>query len=376
MSFLIYRTTHFITLHAHCRHLHLVHEIFTKFPSGKLAACEKQELNIQPKPFKILKPSGAITINSVKEALEHIVPMTHLTKVGREQTYQISKLDPTLSTADKQSGGIKETAGRRDGNAREIHLKTNASSPYLAHVLGKAYQVLSFKDRNLRRVEFHVNAEGDYSIEWFLENCPHLRPEIILAAMPPGTMVLAPPLTEGRRKIMWAVYRTLTSVEASERLNRRAELQAKGLLQEAANLEVGVSGSKVNDAIRQIATDKRASDLSSERTNIDQRQIEQKPPSQSGEEAKRPRNLLRNVQLWSKPSKKFKLAWKREPYQTSKRFLAKQQKRRAQAEDETKATADEKHSSKMRKKSISKSPVQEYIFNSNAPLAGKPKLGS
>ena len=206
MSFLIQRKTHFITSIVQCRRLHLVHEIFTKYPNGKLAACEKQNLNIQPKPFRILKPSGSVMVNNVKEALEHLEPTTHLTKAGGDQTYHVSKLKPPPPTVDKQSGGIKETAGCRDGNAREFHLQSNANSLHLAHVLGKAYQVLSFKNIDLRRVEFHVHMKEGLSIEWFLENCPHLRPEMILAAMPPETIVLAPPLPDGGRQLMWALY--------------------------------------------------------------------------------------------------------------------------------------------------------------------------
>ena len=130
---------------------------------------------------------------------------------------------------------------------------------------------------------------------------------------------------------------------------RRAKRQAKGPLQEAANLEAKVGGSKVSNDSGQIMTDERASDLSSESTNIDKLQIGPNPSKQRQEEAK-PRNLLRNVQLWNKPSKRFKRAWKREPYPTSERFLAKQQKRRAHAEDQVKARANGTYSSKMKKK--------------------------
>ena len=337
MSFHIQRITKSITFRVQCRRLHLVHEIFTKYPNGKLAACEKQNLKVQPKPFTILKPSGPVMVNSVEEALEHIEPMTHLTKAGGDQAYQISKLKPPPPTVDKQSGGIKETAGCRDGNAREFHLKSKANSLHLAHVLSKAYQVLSFKTTDLRRVEFHVHTEEGYSIDWLLENCPHLRPEMMLAAMPLETIVLAPPLVDRGRKLMWALYRTQTPAEAREKEKlRRAELQAKRSLHEAANLEAEVNGSKVYDNIGKIMADERPSDLSSESTNIDKLQILPKPSKQRGEEAK-PRNLLRNVQLWNKPSKKFKRAWKRGPYQTSERFLAKQQKRRAQADTKSKS---------------------------------------
>lgn len=349
MSFLIQRAIQIVTLRAQCRHLHLVHEIFTKYPNGKLAACEKQNLNIQPKPFTICKPSGDVTVSNVKEALEHIEPMTHLTKVGGQQTYQISKLNPPPPTPDKQPGGKQETAGCRDGNAREFHLKTNASSTYLAHVLSKAYQVLSFRNIDLRRVEFHVTTEDDFSIEWLLENCPHLRPEMILAAMPPETIVLAPPLADGRHKLMWALYKTQLPAEARDKVFRNARLQSKGLLHEASNLAVEVKGLKVNDAIGKTATDERAFDLSSESANIDKLQIVPSPLRQRGEEIT-PHNVLRNEQTWNKPSKKFQRAWKKEAYQTSKRCLVKQQMRHAQAEDQLQSKAKGKYSSKLKKK--------------------------
>ena len=338
MPFLIHKTTQFITVRAQCRYLHLVHEIFTKFPNGKLAACVKQKLNIQPKPFTILKPSGKIAVNSVKEALEHIEPMTHLSKVCGDQIYQFSKLDAPRPSPNKPSGAIKETAGCRDGNAREFHLKTDASSCHLAHVLSKAYQVLSFRNVDLRRVEFHVTMEEDFSIEWALQNCPHLRPEMILAAMPPETMVLAPPLADGRRKLMWALYRTQTSAEARETVLRRAELQAKRLLRESADFAVEMNGSKVNDVKGEIVADKGESGLSSQTTDAEKLHIARRSSRKEREEAK-PRNLLRNEQLWNEPCKRFQRAWKREAYQKSERFLVKQRMRRAREEDPIKAKA-------------------------------------
>ena len=360
------------------RQIHLVHEIWTMFPSGKLARCKEQKLTIQPKPFGLQTKSGkTITITSVKQVLEHIKPMTHLEKLDGENLYRVSSLDPPPDVK-KPTGEILEEPGRRDGGAREVHLKTNANSTYLKHVLSKAYEVLCFKNLKLRKVEFHVRTEKDKAIEWALENCPHLRPEVILAAMPLGTKVLAPALVDGETKLRWALHFGHIPPEMRNK-KPKGDKAAKGIAEGEENPHVGAISTRetnVRDSIPSKDGETalgRKNKFKEETENAQRMSRVQKKeartdrvlPREVGEQAREKQShkdlstktsdhddkaagkyralVLENEQMWEEPTRLFMRAWKRTPYQglqrTPEQALAKRQKdleRRAQNKDSAK----------------------------------------
>lgn len=356
-------TTRVISTRLQCRHIHLVHEIWTKYPSGKLARCKEQKLIIQPTPFGLRTKSGkTITIKTVKEVLEHIEPMTHLEKLSGENTYRVSPLDPP-PVVKKPPGEKFEKPGTRDGGAREVHLNTSAHPTYLKHVLSKAYHVLCFKDLRLRKVEFHVRTEKSKGIEWALENCPHLRPEVILAAMPRGTKVLAPPLADGETKLMWALHFGHIPPEMQDK-KTKGDKSAKGVGREEKNPnEVSTTGTNlresftINDAkpalsgkgtaVEKLEKAQRISRAQKRDARTDkllQQEVEQqarenpdhnrsstKTSDDDGEAVGKDKtSLSRNEQLWDKPTRLFMRAWKREAYpglsRTPEQALAKKQR--------------------------------------------------
>ena len=335
---LLTRISPFVIARTQRRRLHLVHEIFTKHPNGKLAACKKENLQLQPKPFQIETPSEAVTVNSVREAFKYIKPMTHLTKVDGKHIYQVTSLKLPPPLLDER-GNLRELPGPREGSAHVIQLTTGCSSADLKTVLSRAYQVLLSKRVDFRRVEFHVKVEGDRTNHWALKNCAHLRPEIILAAMPEDTLVLAPLLAEGRSEMVWALHRMRTSLELEE---KRAENIARGLMKGGTTSRVDDNQDEELDLRDLEVRDFSESNTSTRRQphsivvgdgiDVDKPQAATDMSRSETKEEKSGDANLRMIQrcekVWDTPSKKFNRAWKREAWQGSKRFLKKQARRR------------------------------------------------
>lgn len=185
--------------------------------------------------------------------------------------------------------------------------------------------MLSFKTVCRRRVEFHVTVEGDCTVEWALENCPHLRPEIILAAMPTGTLVLAPPLADGRTELMWALHRARTALDVEE---KSAGLTAKGFIKgattsevdenEAEELEVRDFETGTKEVSESNTNGRREppSVLVGDGTDVDESQIPTDVSRSERKEAilrnKTSRMIRKYEDVWNEPSQRFKQAWKRE----------------------------------------------------------------
>ena len=326
VSPLFTRISPFIFARTQCRQLHLVHEIFTNAPTGKLATCEKLNLEIQPKPFQLATLSGLVTVNSVIEALGYIKPMTHLMKLDRQKIYQITALNPPPPLEyEKKSKSLKRflKTRRRDGDAHEIEFTTGCNSTNLEKALSNAYQMLARKSKHARRVEFHLRVVGNRSIEWALEKFPHLRPEMILAAMPEQTAVLAPPLAYGKNELMWALHRRPKMFEIIGK-NKSEEPESRDLKdkdvsesndsknREPSPVQVG-EGADVDKA--QAATD-----VSRSETNV------AKPPETD--------SCIENSHetIWDRPCETFSKAWKREAYEESTRYLTKTAQKGMRAE--------------------------------------------
>ena len=361
---LLTRISPFVIARTQRRRLHLVHEIFTKHPNGKLAACKKQKLELQPKPFRIKTPSGVVTLNSVREAFKYIKPMTHLMKVDGKQIYQVTSLELPPPLLDER-GNLRELPGPRKGSALEIQLTTGCSSADLKSVLSRAYQALLSKRVDFRRVEFHVKVKEDNTNTWALKNCAHLRPEIILAAMPEDTLVLAPLLADGRSEMMWALHRMRTPLELEE---KRAENIARGLMKggttswvdDNQDEELDLRDLKVRDFSESNTSTRRQphSVVVGNGIDIDKPQAATDVSrSETKEEKSRDANLRmiqRYEKVWDTPSKWFNRTWKRKAWQGSKRFLKKQEQRRRRVakkgENRMKEQAEAREIQKLRRK--------------------------
>jgi hypothetical protein len=63
----------------------------------------------------------------------------------------------------------------------------------------------------------HVHAEEGrgYPLSWIVQNCMHLRPEMILRAMPYGTRITVPPVTNGT-EMCWVMERGPQAIRKSD----------------------------------------------------------------------------------------------------------------------------------------------------------------
>ena len=211
------------------RHLNLLRELFVPSPSPKsfrheslLNACQLKHL---PSPAGIklrLKagpdlPSERLTLSEAQACLK---PLHHLNLsahrhvatdkkifLRKNKTYEILPLTlptdfvpkilkntPQRHVYDSSDGFPDE--GHHAGRGRQVHLTVYLPPKHLARSLKMAYTCLL----QGCRVEFHLHRKSDdlrvqNTVDWVLKHSLHLRPDVILMAMPEGTEMLALPAT-------------------------------------------------------------------------------------------------------------------------------------------------------------------------------------
>lgn len=179
------------------RRLHLLHEIFTKDSNKYLTKIKK--MSIRP-PYKvllnILGPRGSdLGQMTLQSAFSLIEPLNYLAAVHTKSDlpyFQIKPLKPLQDLPENQPVSKKQL--KRAGHGVEFHLTTDTPATYLPHVLNKACQNLLQGNR----IQFALHQRRSKGvlptpIAIALKNCPHLRPDTILRAMPEGTTILAQP---------------------------------------------------------------------------------------------------------------------------------------------------------------------------------------
>lgn len=136
----------------------------------------------------------------LSKALTKLEPFSYLDeiKAGTEETpgtYKFLKFnDPGLPQNKRKIGPTSTKYYKRKGRGKEVHLNTDCPAGLFRHKIKLAYGFLLEGSR----IEFHLRAKavaGAESVDSALRNHLHLRPDAILAAMPPGTTMLAVPGT-------------------------------------------------------------------------------------------------------------------------------------------------------------------------------------
>ena len=185
------------------RAIHVLHSLFSVSDTKMLLGVRKKtypsadELSLQLLEKGQAKP----TTMKLSEVLTRFEPFSYLvqTKVGTEETPGTYRLLKFNNPGDRPLTNRKKgpTSGRyykRKGRGKETHFITDCPAALLRHRLKIAYAFLLEGSR----MELHLRAKASGradSVDSALRNHLHLRPDTILAAMPPGTTMLAVPGT-------------------------------------------------------------------------------------------------------------------------------------------------------------------------------------
>ena len=195
------------------RAIHLLHQIFDEREKKSITSI--QQLNrIHKKEYppasevKLeLYQEGQGTNMFLTEALTYLKPRSYLVEIRIPTTerpggYRIDHFRDTAT--DQERKRYLKVGHKRKGRSKEGHILTDCNANYLGHVLSLAYKFLSFGSR----FEFHLRQRSSTSaskaVDFALAHRPHLRPDVIKAAMPTGTTFLADPCwsepkTRGRK---------------------------------------------------------------------------------------------------------------------------------------------------------------------------------
>lgn len=234
------------------RRLNLLHELFVKPPfpisaknQANLDACQPKDLS---SPINItLNLVSATTAHperlTLSETIDRLQPLHHLSLPSHHvphsddlpssaqskklyppnRTYQIKPLKvledfiPKILPDRWDDHGIRTRSGRlvkrRDfphaGRGRQIHFTGTSPPSHLASLLARAYCALL----QGCRLEFHLHQRTkDKQVENYLDRtlqcCLHLRPDVIMKAMPQGTELLVLPAVYKSRdleELVWAL---------------------------------------------------------------------------------------------------------------------------------------------------------------------------
>ena len=184
------------------RALHLLHSLFSSSDVEMLQHVRKKSYPTADEvSLKLLeKGKKEPTTMKLSEALARFEPLSYLvqTKVGTEETpgtYRFLKFnDPGLPSEKTKKSWPPKGYYKRKGRSKETHLNTDCPASLLRHRIKLAYGFLMEGSR----MEFHLRAKAvarAESVDSALRHHLHLRPDTLLAAMPPGTTMLALPAT-------------------------------------------------------------------------------------------------------------------------------------------------------------------------------------
>ena len=214
----IHRTRSHNVLAINRRGMHILHQMFTKTPSNmQVSSIRRKEL--PPADMISLdlsdvkgKNLGVMTLPQAWEHIKHSETPSHLAKID-SGSYRIQplKVDTDEKSLNKQRSTMKRT--KRAGRSKEFPITTTERGGRLQLILSKAY---TFLLQGIR-VEFCLSQKVKginklNTVDWALENAPHLRPDTILSAMPEGSKMLVQPCTAASSKnvikhssVIWSV---------------------------------------------------------------------------------------------------------------------------------------------------------------------------
>lgn len=188
------------------RAVHLLHHLFGGSPNSlyDLAGIRKARYPPADKlSLRLLNgPGNESSTMTLSEALKNLQPCSYLmqSEMASEKRpggYCIKKFKPPdLVKQSRKIGPLTTNYYKRDGRGKECHLTTDCTTSFLRHQLSLAYNFLLEGSR----MEFHLRRRAKNklnTVDWALSQRLDLRPESILAAMPPGTTMLALPGIQG-----------------------------------------------------------------------------------------------------------------------------------------------------------------------------------
>ena len=200
------------------REIHVLHQMFTKTLSNmQLSSIRRKEL--PPADMISLelvnaegKNLGIMTLTQAWDHIKHSGTPSHLAQMD-SGSYRIQplKVETDERSLNKQRSTMKRT--KRAGRSKEFPFTTTEQGGRLQLILSKAY---TFLLQGIR-VEFCLSQKVKgmnkvNTVDWALENAPHLRPDTILSAMPEGSKMLVQPCTAAASKnvikhssVIWSV---------------------------------------------------------------------------------------------------------------------------------------------------------------------------
>ena len=239
------------------RHLRLLHELFVTKPfpisaenQAQLNACQPKRLpspvdiqldlsngpNVQPERLTLsetqarLKPLSHLTLSTHLLSLsDPSLTVSHQSVgdkklyLGKDKTYRILPLTlpkdfvPNILPDKWQHQGKRKPSGKNvkfqkfphAGRGRQVHFTIYSPPAHLYLTLVMAYGCLL----QGCRIEFHLHQKSNdvrvqNTVHWAMEHSLHLRPDVILKAMPEGTELLGLPATSKSRmgeELIWAL---------------------------------------------------------------------------------------------------------------------------------------------------------------------------
>ena len=223
--------------------IHILHQMFTKRPTHtQLGTVRRKPLPpAELISLELLDAEGeSYGIMTLPRAWDHIKQSgspSHLAQIS-PGSYQIQPLKVVTDekTLDKQRSTMKRT--KRAGWSKELPFTTTEHGGRLQLILSKAY---TFLLQGLR-VEFSLSQKikgigKPNTVDWALENAPHLRPDTILSAMPEGSQMLVQPCTATASRRVIKHSSVIWSVEHPPSLQKYGGVQTSMTLCKAGQWE-------------------------------------------------------------------------------------------------------------------------------------------
>ena len=217
------------------REIHILHQMFTKSPTSmRLSSIRRKEL--LPADMISLelvnaegKKLGIMTLPQAWDHIKHSETPSHLAEMD-SGSYRIQplKVETDEKSLNKQRSTMKRT--KRAGRSKEFPFTTTEQGGRLQLILSKAY---TFLLQGIR-VEFCLSQKVKginkvNTVDWALENAPHLRPDTILSAMPEGSKMLVQPCTAAASKNVIKHSSVIWSVEHPPSLQKYGGITPKAL---------------------------------------------------------------------------------------------------------------------------------------------------
>ena len=265
----IHRTGSNNVLGINPREIHILHQMFTKGPPHTLLSTVRRK---QLPPAEMIslelfdaegKGFGVVTLPRAWEHIKQSETPSHLAQIGpglyRMQPLKVVTDEKTLN---QQRSTMKRV--KRAGRSKEFPFTTTEQGGRLQLILSKAY---AFLLQGIR-VEFCLSQKVKginklNTVDWALENAPHLRPDIILSAMPEGSQMLVQPCTATASKNVAKHSSVIWSVEHPPSLQKYGGAQTSKTLYKAGQWkgEYKPVASTFSRTIGERGTDLDASDM-------------------------------------------------------------------------------------------------------------------